>query len=158
MNDQQTLDHANVVVLPPILYLGSLLAGAAVQWFVPVRLPLAEALRWSLGVLLLGGGLAVAVMFVRAFKRTGQDPHPNTPSALLITTGLYRYSRNPAYVAFAVIQLALGLLFNNAWILLALMPVLLVMHYGVILREEIYLGRKFGEEYLRYKASVRRWI
>jgi protein-S-isoprenylcysteine O-methyltransferase Ste14 len=151
-------DHAQVVVLPPLVYLGSLLVGAAARWLVALPLPLARGLRWSLGGILLAGGIAVSVAFARAFARTGQDRNPNTPTPSLITTGLYRYSRNPAYVALTAIQVAIGLLFDNGWILLVLIPVLLVMHYGVILREEAYLERKFGEEYARYKASVRRWL
>ena len=144
--------------MPPFLYLGALLVGVAAQWLVDLRLPFEAALRWALGLILLGGGIAVAVAFARAFKRAGQDRNPNTPTPSIITTGLYRYSRNPAYLSLTAIQLGIGLLLDNAWIPLVLVPVLLVMHHGVILREEAYLQRRFGDEYSRYKASVRRWL
>ena len=157
-SDRETLDHANVIVMPPLLYLGAILLGVLAHWFLRIELPLAFAFRMALGVALVCGGVAVAMSFGYAFRQTGQDPHPNTPTPQVITSGFYRYSRNPGYLSLAVIQLGIALLLNNAWILLALIPVLVTMHYGVIIREEAYLERKFGDEYLRYKASVRRWL
>jgi protein-S-isoprenylcysteine O-methyltransferase Ste14 len=157
-SDRETLDHANVIVMPPLLHLGSILLGVLAYWFLRVEFPLAFAFRMALGVALLCGGLAVAMSFGRAFRRTGQDPNPNTPTPRVVTSGFYRYSRNPAYVSLVVIQLGIALLLNNAWILLALLPVLVTMHYGVIIREEAYLERKFSDEYLRYKEDVRRWL
>jgi protein-S-isoprenylcysteine O-methyltransferase Ste14 len=157
-NDRETLDHANVIVIPPLVHVGSILLGVLAHWLLPVELQLAFALRMALGVALVCGGVALAMSFGLAFRRTGQDPHPNTPTPRVITSGFYRYSRNPGYLSLAVIQVGIALLLGNAWVLLALIPALVVMHHGVILREEAYLERKFGDEYLRYKESVRRWI
>jgi protein-S-isoprenylcysteine O-methyltransferase Ste14 len=151
-------DHANVLVMPPLLYFGALVFGIAAQWIAPLRLPGPAELRWGVGAALLAGGIAVALGFARAFERSGQDKNPNTPSPSVISDGLYRYSRNPAYVSLTAILLGLGLLLNNAWLLLVAIPVVAIMNYGVIHREEAYLERTFGDEYLRYKASVRRWI
>jgi protein-S-isoprenylcysteine O-methyltransferase Ste14 len=157
-NDRETHDHANVLVIPPLVHLGAILLGVLAHWFLRLELPLAFAFRMALGAVLVGGGVAVAMSFGYAFRQTGQDPHPNTPTPRVITSGTYRYSRNPGYVSLALIQVGVALLLDNAWILLTLLPALLVMHYGVIVREEAYLERKFGDEYLRYKASVRRWL
>ena len=157
-SDREPLDHANVIVMPPLLHLGSILLGVLAFWFLRVELPLAFAFRMVLGVALVGGGVAVAMSFGYAFRQTGQDPNPNTPTPRVITSGFYRYSRNPGYLSLAVIQVGIALLLNNAWILLALVPVLVTMHYGVIIREEAYLERKFGDEYLDYKKDVRRWL
>jgi protein-S-isoprenylcysteine O-methyltransferase Ste14 len=151
-------DHAHVVVMPPLLYLAALVLGFVAQWVAPLRLPVPTPLRWALGALLLAAGIGVALAFARAFARSGQDKNPNTPTPAIISGGLYSYSRNPAYVSLTAILLALGLLLNNAWILLAAIPVIAIMQYGVILREEAYLERTFGDEYLRYKAGVRRWL
>jgi len=157
-SDRETLDHANVIVMPPLLHIGSILLGVVAYWFLGLEFPLAFVFRLVLGAALLGGGLAVTLSFSRAFRRAGQDLNPNTPTPGVIKTGLYRCSRNPAYVSLVVAQLGIALLLNNAWILLALIPVLVTMHYGVIIREEAYLERKFGDEYLRYKEDVRRWF
>jgi protein-S-isoprenylcysteine O-methyltransferase Ste14 len=158
VDERPVHDHANVLVMPPLLYLGALVVGVVAQWIAPLRLPLQAPLRWTLGAALLAGGIAVALAFARAFNRSGQDKNPNTPTPGIISTGLYRYSRNPAYVSMTAVLLGLGLLLNNAWILLTAIPVVAIMHYGVILREEAYLERSFGDEYLRYKAGVRRWL
>ena len=161
---EAAVDHPNVVVMPPLLYAIAVLLGIAAQFFVAIRLPrfphfpMGAGLRWVAGAVLVGGGIAVALAFARAFQRTGQDRNPNTPSPSIITTGLYRYSRNPAYVSLTAIQLGLGLLLDNGWILLAAIPVVAIMQKGVIRREEAYLERTFGDEYLRYKSSVRRWL
>jgi protein-S-isoprenylcysteine O-methyltransferase Ste14 len=151
-------DHANVLVMPPLLYLGALVFGIVAQWIVAWRLPGPAALRWALGAALLAGGIALALAFARAFERSGQDKNPNTPTPAVISEGLYRYSRNPAYVSLTAILLGLGLLLNNVWLLLVAIPVVAIMNFAVIHREEAYLERTFGDEYLRYKADVRRWI
>ena len=77
------------------------------------------------------------------------------PSTVIITTGPFRYLRNPAYVALWV---GLGVVLDNPWILVLLLPAVLLVHFGVVRREERYLERQFGEEYRRYKASVHRWL
>jgi protein-S-isoprenylcysteine O-methyltransferase Ste14 len=157
-SDRKTLDHANVIVIPPLLHLGSIALGIVAHWFLRLEFPLPFVFRAVMGIALLGGGVAISIAFSRAFRRTGQDRNPNTPTPRLITTGPYRTSRNPAYVALIAIQVGIGLLLDNVWILLVLIPVLVIMHYGVIIREEAYLERAFGDEYLRYKENVRRWL
>jgi hypothetical protein len=91
--------------------------------------------------------------------------HSRAPSGELARTPIrirpLHESSRPASIATREIPptlLGIGLLLNNAWVLLVLIPVLVTMHYGVIIREEAYLERKFGDEYLRYKANVRRWL
>lgn len=76
----------------------------------------------------------------------------------IVTDGLFRFSRNPIYVSDLLLYVGLSLALNTWWAL-ALTPVLvLIMNVGVIAREEAYLERKFGNEYLRYKQQVRRWL
>ena len=76
----------------------------------------------------------------------------------LVRSGPYRFSRNPIYVAFTLLQIGFAVWLDSAWILAMLAPVLLVMSYGVIAREERYLEARFGEEYRSYARSVRRWL
>ena len=76
----------------------------------------------------------------------------------VIATGPYRFSRNPIYLSFTLLQLGLGMWANSAWVVGMLIPTLVLMSYGVIAREEQYMAEKFGEEYLRYTAAVRRWM
>jgi protein-S-isoprenylcysteine O-methyltransferase Ste14 len=76
----------------------------------------------------------------------------------LVTDGPFRYTRNPAYLSMAMIYAGISSLANALWAMLLLPATLLVIQRGVIEREERYLERKFGDEYLRYKAGVRRWV
>lgn len=91
-------------------------------------------------------------------RRAGTNISPSRPATALVVGGPFRFSRNPLYVALTSLFLGLTLIFNTAWGLLLSIPVLIVMHYGVILREERYLEAKFGESYRDYRASVRRWL
>jgi protein-S-isoprenylcysteine O-methyltransferase Ste14 len=94
----------------------------------------------------------------RLFMKTGQDPTPWKPTTEIISTGIYRFTRNPMYVGLALVQTGLAVAMANLW-LVALLPVVLAVVYATAIRhEEAYLERKFGEAYLDYKRSVRRWI
>ena len=76
----------------------------------------------------------------------------------LITSGPYRYTRNPIYVGMTAVYLSVALLANAAWPLVMLPVVLVIVATMVIGREERYLSRTFGEEYLEYCRRVRRWL
>jgi protein-S-isoprenylcysteine O-methyltransferase Ste14 len=80
------------------------------------------------------------------------------PVPRLTTEGPFRYTRNPGYLSMAMIYVGIAVLRNSLWAILFLPVVLVVIQREVIGREELYLERAFGEEYLRYKAQVRRWI
>lgn len=151
-------DHAHVVIMPPLLYALALVAGLGLQWLAAAHTGLPGPFRWIAGAILVGGGAWVALAFARAFDSIEQDRNPNTPTPAILTDGLYRYSRNPAYVSLTAILIGIGLLLDNGWILALTLPVVIVMHYGVIQREEAYLERTFGDEYTTYKKSVRRWL
>ncbi len=69
-----------------------------------------------------------------------------------------RLSRNPLYVALTLIYVGLALVANALWVLVLVVPVLLVMHYGVVRREERYLEAKFGDAYRQYRSRVRRYF
>lgn len=76
----------------------------------------------------------------------------------LSTAGPFAYSRNPIYLAMTGIYLGVTALVNSWWLPLLLIPLVLLMHWGVVLREERYLLHVFGEPYAAYKTTVRRWL
>jgi protein-S-isoprenylcysteine O-methyltransferase Ste14 len=152
-------DGAAVRIPPPLIYLGAVVAGVLLHGLsLPARLALPLGARVAvtavaslLGLFLIGGA-------IRLFTRTGQDPKPWEPTPEIVSTGVYRFTRNPMYLGMALLQIAIGVGLANAWIL-ALVPLVLVLVYGTAIRhEETYLERKFGETYLGYKRSVRRWL
>jgi len=91
-------------------------------------------------------------------QAAGTNINPSLPATTIVSSGPFRYSRNPLYVALTLLYLGLTLAFDTWWGIVVLIPVLLVMHLGVVLREEQYLDQKFGESYRRYRSEVRRYL
>jgi protein-S-isoprenylcysteine O-methyltransferase Ste14 len=150
-------DRPNVLVLPPLLYGVALAAGFLLQWLAPRPILLSNARYWAGGVFLaLGVGLAFwgrAVM-----ERAGTNVNPTLPTTALVVTGPFRLSRNPLYLALTLMYVGLALLANALWVLVLLVPLLFMVHYGVVRREERYLERKFGDAYRAYRSRVRRYL
>ena len=154
----ETADHADVRVLPPVLFLASILAGLLLQWAVPLGFAGGSTGRVALGLALVAAGIAAGAWTIVWMRRTKQDPDPRKPTPELIVGGPFRYSRNPIYVGMALIQFGLGVALGNGWILLLLPLTLALLQVAVIAKEEEYLDRKFGEAYRGYRSSVRRWV
>ncbi|MET3648737.1 methyltransferase family protein [Phyllobacterium ifriqiyense] len=152
-------DSAGVRFPPPFVYLGALLLGLAAERLVTLR---SFGIDWrflaATGALLFVAGAAMMVAAAGLFRRRGTNAPPSRPTTLIVTTGPYRWTRNPMYLAMALIYAGLAIGFD--WpIALALLPlVLTAIQTQVIAREERYLEAKFGDEYRRYKADVRRWL
>jgi protein-S-isoprenylcysteine O-methyltransferase Ste14 len=150
-------DTAGVLVRPPLLYLCSILIGSALELVRP--LPFApRSLEAPLGGSLVVAALVLFAFSVREFRAAGTPLPTNRPTTVIVRRGPYRFSRNPIYLAFSLLHLGIAIWTNGGWLLVTLAVTLLVMSYGVIAREERYLAGRFAEEYLAYKASVRRWL
>ncbi len=150
-------DIAGVIAPPPLIFLAGLVVGFALEALLPgVDLP--ALVEWGLGSLLVVAGLGLLLTFNASFSRRGTAVEPWKPTTAIVTTGPYRFTRNPAYLGMALTYVGIAVLSSAVWVLLPLPFVLVVIDRGVIAREERYLERKFGEEYLAFKRSVRRWI
>ena len=150
-------DNPNVVAPPPSIFLGGLILGGLLSWMFPQRV-LPKSFSIIAGILLILSGLAVVFTAIRQMRKFKTNVEPWKPTTAIIDTGVYAVSRNPIYAAMVFIYTGVAFLFNSFWFLPFLAVVILVIHYGVILREEKYLEKKFGDEYLNYKNRVRRWI
>ena len=154
-DDEQ--DKAGVVAPPPLIYLGVLAVGLLLNRRFPVAFLPRRAAR-GLGWALLGAGALLLGWFERAMRQANTPTNPYKPVSRIVTGGPFRYSRNPGYLSMAMIYTGIAARANALWAILLLPVALLVIQRGVIEREERYLEGKFGEEYLSYKAQVRRWI
>ena len=150
-------DSPNVVAPPPLIFFGGLLIGALINWFFPAAF-VPKSLAFVAGITLAIAGLAIIVTAIVQMRRAETNVEPWKPTTAILDSGLYAFSRNPIYLGMVLIYSGVTFLFNSIWFLPILPIVLLVIYHGVILREEKYLERKFGEEYLNYKNRVRRWI
>jgi protein-S-isoprenylcysteine O-methyltransferase Ste14 len=155
----QEKKHAGVTVPPPLIYAGVLALGLIVDYVVDGP---GTGIPWTprvvLGGALFAVGLAVPLVASAQFRVAETDVRPWKPSSTLVTTGIYRYTRNPMYVGMTLIFAALALLADSVIALVLLPPLLVLITVAVIRREEHYLEITFGEDYRRYKQSVRRWI
>lgn len=116
------------------------------------------AVRYGLGITLIIVGFAVMPFVLPHYLRAGTPYSVRKAASALVTTGAHRISRNPGYVAITLFYVGVGVMYDNIWMLVLLAPLLMVMHYGVVLREERHLEARFGDEYRCYKVSVRRWL
>ena len=152
-------DGASVGIPPPVVYLVAVLAGALVdRYLFSVPLDLRGDVRFGTAAAASAIGIGIMAAAIGLFRRTGQDPKPWESTPEIISTGVYRFTRNPMYVGMALLQAGIGLALASPWII-ALVPLVLAVVYATAVRhEEAYLEEKFGTTYLSYKRSVRRWI
>ncbi|PWT81558.1 MAG: isoprenylcysteine carboxylmethyltransferase family protein [Blastocatellia bacterium] len=151
-------DVANLgLVRPPLVYLTSLVSGVVIQLAVPLPF-LPGNLAAPLGVPLVAVAIALFSYSVTKFRAARTPVPARKPTTVIVRTGPYRFSRNPIYLAFSVFQLGIAIWVNSMWLLATLVGAVALIRYVVIPREEQYLERKFGAQYLDYKTSVRRWL
>ncbi len=142
---------------PPLFYGCALLIGLGLDWLWPYPVLPVPAQYLVGGIVIALAGVLIAVV-LREFFRAKTTFGFRSPSSALITSGPFRYSRNPAYVTLSMLYFGFGIVIDSVWILGLGVVAVLITHYAVILREEAYLERKFGDEYRAYVAEVRRWI
>src|SRR4051812_18052121 len=150
-------DSPGVLVFPPALLLGTLLLAIVLNLIWPLHFPrmawmkIAGGLLFILGGFLLGWGR-------RTMMRAGTNVPPHKPTLAIVTNGPFRFTRNPLYIGGTAAYIGLSLVFNLAWALVLLVPMLFLLNCGIVMREERYLEKKFGDAYLVYKARVPRWL
>ena len=146
------------VAQPPAVFLVAVLGGAAVEQFV---LPLSFGLRWwgvGLGFLVFVAGVSLSMMAMQAFRKAASSPDPDHMPSKLVETGPFKRTRNPLYLGTLLMLIGLGLGANLPWVVIAAVPAMLIIHFGVVIREEAYLEDLFGEKYRAYRDRVRRWV
>ena len=158
MSSNPDLDAANKGALrPPILCLAAIVLGLALQGLRPLELP-TGGLGTPLGLALIAVAFLLFRLATREFRQAGTSLRGSQPSSAVVSSGPYRFSRNPVYLSMALLQFGIALSLENLWSLVTLCGFVAAITGVVIPREERYLEREFGAMYLDYKSSVRRWI
>jgi protein-S-isoprenylcysteine O-methyltransferase Ste14 len=153
-----TDDRSNAVIRPPVALALAILGGLVAERSIPLPfLPDYVPKAWA-GAAVLAFGLALGAWAIATLRRAGTRVETTQPTTTVVTSGPYRFTRNPIYVGMLAVLIGLAIALNTVWLLVALVPFYLVIRFGVIAREEAYLERKFGETYRSYKSRVRRWL
>ena len=95
---------------------------------------------------------------VMTMRREGASIPTGEPTDTIVARGPYRFSRNPIYLSMVALLTGIGFWANSGWFIALAVLAVVLLNWGVILREERYLERKFGKTYLNYKIQIRRWI
>jgi protein-S-isoprenylcysteine O-methyltransferase Ste14 len=156
ISDRPDIPH--VFAPPPVIFAGALIAGLALQAVSPLPLLVSKLVARVVGGCMILVGLALSGAVMHHFSRVGTPVIPWQETRRLVVSGPYRFSRNPDYLGQALLAAGLALILAAPWALLALVPALLLVRYGVIAREERYLERRFGDEYRQFRRRVRRWL
>jgi protein-S-isoprenylcysteine O-methyltransferase Ste14 len=145
------------IVRPPLVYLVSLVTGSVMQFAMPLPF-VPRGLAAPVGAPLVMVAIALFAYAVMKFRAAGTPVPARKPTTVIVRTGPYRFSRNPIYLAFSLLQLGIAVWVNSLWLIATLVTAVALIHYVVIPREERYLEGRFGAQYLDYKTSVRRWL
>jgi len=150
-------DHPQVIIFPPLLFLIALVAMIGLHWLW--SLPIGgEAIVFWMGIALIVMAPSLAIWGFRSLKKAQTNVSPYQPTTAIVAGGPFSYTRNPLYIALTLLLLGISLAIGTWWGLILLVPTMLVLHYGIILREERYLEQKFAAPYLDYKTKVRRYL
>lgn len=153
-------DNAGVVAPPPLIALAAIVIGVALDRLMPAYIMtvlLSVAQRVVIGAILMAAGAALGISAIRAFTRANTYVEPWKPTTALVTRDVYRWLRNPMYVGAILLLAGFAVMIASDWTLVMTIVFALVVHFGVIKREERYLDAKFGDAYRAYRKEVRRY-
>ncbi len=159
MKNNSEKSHAKVKVIPPLLPLTAILLSWLLHRFVyPLNLPVADSVAVIVAYVFMAIATVLFSFSLYFFIKTRQNPEPHTPTNALYTGGIFKITRNPIYLGFLVAQVVVAIKMHNFYVILTLPLVFWLLNKWVIEPEEIYLEQLFGQEYLKYKQKVRRWL
>ena len=143
--------------LPPFWFLLAVGAMAALHLAAPVARLIPSPWNW-LGLLPLGGGMVLTLTAAGLFKRRGTGIKPFSPVTTLVTTGPYRFTRNPMYLGLVLMLIGLALTLGtlSPWLIVPLFAWWIDRRF--IRHEEAMLEERFGAEYEQLRHRVRRWL
>ena len=154
---------AGVIARPPVLFLAALVLGFGLDHLLRLPSPVFSTglAHWISAInagFLIFIGITIFVAGIRNFSSAATPVQGTKPTRALVTTGIHGWSRNPIYLGMFLVYAGIGIVVRSPWILILVMPLAIIMRYGVIDREEAYLERRFGDAYRDYKVRVERWL
>lgn len=153
-------DRPNTIPWPPLLYAGTALVAIGLNVLAPLPWPggTAATVLAAAGLALVIAGLALDIGTMLAFARHRTTVLPHRGATRLITTGPFRFSRNPIYLANSLLVAGAGLIFGSLWLVLAAFAGAALTRRLAIDREEQHLALRFGRDWGDYAARTPRWL
>ncbi|MGI9391520.1 MAG: methyltransferase family protein [Boseongicola sp.] len=153
-------DRPNLIVFPPFAFFLALALTFVLRHWVPLGVlnSQSQSLLLAIGLPVVAVALWFNISGVLAFKRAETNINPRKPVLNVVQNGPYRFTRNPMYLGLILFVAGLGVAVATLWGLIIACLLWVVLHWGVVLREEVYLKAKFGAEYDKLLTSTRRWL
>lgn len=142
---------------PPFCFVAAFLLGVMLHHWIPLGGPLPSLLVYLAWFLLVFSALLAGSAFA-SLLRVRTTIRPDHPPTALVSTGPYRFTRNPMYLSLVLLHLGLALQFQMVWPVLLLPFAVWIVHVRNIPKEEEQLRQHFAEDYTRYCGQVRRWL
>jgi protein-S-isoprenylcysteine O-methyltransferase Ste14 len=144
-------------VIPPVYLFATLLLMWLTHRYIPIFQYVYEPVTY-LGIIAVLFGITMAGISAGMFKRAGTGLEPFDEATVLVTSGFYRFSRNPMYMGMFLMLLGVAFLMGSIGALLPILIFILIIRNNFVLGEERFMQATFGQQYLQYKSEVRRWI
>jgi protein-S-isoprenylcysteine O-methyltransferase Ste14 len=150
-------DSAEVKILPPVVLTAAIGLEIGIAVVAPVRV-IPGPIAIGIGTAVIAVSVALAVLAARQILRADTAFDARKPTTAIVTTGVYRFTRNPVYLSMILLIGGIALLLNSPWALLLMYPTGTALCLTAIRPEERYLERKFGGAYRSYCNEVPRWL
>lgn len=159
MDKERELDSKGAAVKfpPPLITAAIILSGYGLNLLKPLPIT-ASIYLLAIGCAVIIFALGIIAIAAISFFKARTHIEPWKPTSAIISSGIFRISRNPIYVGLCLSTVGAGLILNSWWVVLAVIPLIWLLYFLVIRLEEDYLRRKFGQEYEDYQQRVRRWL
>src|SRR5664279_575400 len=146
-----------VIALPPLILGAAIALGLILNFFWPAKF-LARSVAVPLGLLIVAGAITIGILAVREMRSANTPLDVRKAPTRIVTSGVFQRTRNPIYLGMVLLCIGIAFLADSLWLMMIVPLLAVVLQRGVIEPEEFYLEKNFGEDYLRYKMQVRRWI
>ncbi|HZM06943.1 MAG TPA: isoprenylcysteine carboxylmethyltransferase family protein [Methylocella sp.] len=146
-----------VIALPPLILGAAIALGLILNFFWPTKF-LARSVAVPLGLLIVAGAITIGILAVREMRSANTPLDVRKAPTRIVTSGVFQRTRNPIYLGMVLLCIGIAFLADSLWLMMIVPLLAVVLQKGVIEPEEFYLEKNFGEDYLRYKMQVRRWI
>ena len=154
----KTKNQSGLRIPAPTLTIIHITMAILLGWLAPLPIPSPIFIQWiGLGFAALGFILGVLALVEFRRARAAVDPKKTTKK-ILVTSGIYRYTRNPTYLGFLLMLIGLPLTMGIYWGIILVWPLVVFTNNMIIKHEESYLNKEFNTEYQDYCSRVRRWL